>query len=94
MEEFCEWCCSQNIHKSKGSVFWELPDGSRAIEIMDTPTTLCDDCKMIYQDEGLIKEIENQLFLIDTKQIGDKISYSDLMNRPRLLKKNYFDFSS
>lgn len=76
------------------SVFWELPDGTRAIEITETPTQSCTDCKMIYQSEAIVKEIENQLYLIDCKQLGKVVSFEELMAIPRLLKKNYFDFSS
>ena len=90
----CEWCNSQNLNNITESVFWELPDGTRAIEITETPTLSCYDCEMIYQSEQIIKEIENQLFLIDCKQIGKTIHYDELMKIPRLLKKNYFDFSS
>jgi uncharacterized YokU family protein len=90
----CEWCNSQNVKMTTGSVFWELPDGSRAIEIELTPTQECSDCNMIYQSEKIVKEIEDQLFLIDCKQIGKVIPYEDLMKIPRLLKKNYFDFST
>jgi uncharacterized YokU family protein len=89
----CEWCGSQNIENKRGSVYWELPDGSRAIEISETPTWHCGDCNMIYQSEELVKEIENQLFIIDCSQFEKKITFDELMNRPKLLKRNYFDFS-
>jgi len=94
MKVECEWCSSSNVKAAHDSVFWELPDGSRAIEITETPTEHCCDCNMTYQRERIIKEIENQLFLIDCRKIGKVISYEELMNKPRLLKKNYFDFSS
>jgi uncharacterized YokU family protein len=90
----CEWCNSINVVRIKYSVFWELPDGTRAIEITETPTNSCPDCKMIYQSEAIVKEIENQLYLIDCKQLGKVVSFEELMAIPRLLKKNYFDFSS
>ena len=90
----CEWCKGPNLKSRTKSVFWELPDGTRAIEITETPTLSCMDCKMTYQSEETIKEIENQLFLIDCKQIGKIICYEELMKIPRLLKRNYFDFSS
>jgi len=94
MKMECEWCHSSNVNAVTDSVFWELPDGSRAIEISETPTQRCCDCNMIYQSERIVKEIEDQLFLIDCKQIGKVISFEELMKKPRLLKKNYFDFSS
>ncbi|MBA4537755.1 YokU family protein [Bacillus aquiflavi] len=94
MEKRCEWCQSMNIQYSSKEVYWELPDGSRAIEIEETPTVFCQDCSMAYQTEKIVKEIEDQLLLIDTNIIDQKISFSELMNIPRLLKKNYFDFSS
>jgi uncharacterized YokU family protein len=90
----CEWCQSLNVKSINEAVFWELPDGTRAIEITETPTLSCPDCDMVYQAEQIIKEIENQLYLIDCKQIGKRINYEELMKIPRLLKKNYFDFSS
>jgi len=37
-------------------------------------------------------EIENQLFLIDTKQLG-KTTYDELLKMKRLLKRDYFVFS-
>jgi uncharacterized YokU family protein len=94
MKKECEWCDSTNTLEISGSVFWELPDGTRAIEIQETPTRFCPDCEMTYQPEEIIKEIENQLFLIDCKLIGKSIDYQELMKLPRLLKRNYFDFSS
>jgi uncharacterized YokU family protein len=93
MKMVCEWCDSEDIKSIKGSVFWELPDGTRAIEITETPTLSCNSCNMIYQSEQIVKDIENQLFLIDCRQIEKMISFEELMSLPRLLKKNYFDFT-
>ncbi|WP_160721149.1 YokU family protein [Bacillus sp. USDA818B3_A] len=90
----CEWCSSSNVKEVTNSVFWELPDGSRAIEINETPALNCGDCNMTYQSEKIVKEIEDQLFLIDCKQIGKLITFKGLMKIPRLLKKNYFDFTT
>lgn len=89
---FCEWC-GQEAQKGENTVYWELPDGTRAIQITDTPAVACEECKMVYQTVEVTKEIEDQLFLIDTKKIGKTISYQELMALPRLLKRNYFDFS-
>lgn len=94
MKIVCEWCESTNVERITTSVFWELPDGTRAIEITETPTFSCPDCAMIYQSELIVKEIENQLYLIDCKLLGKVVSFEELMAFPRLLKKNYFDFSS
>lgn len=94
MQNRCAWCESNNIAEGRETVYWELPDGTRAIQINETPSTVCKDCNMVYQSEDLVKEIEDQLFLIDTKQIGKEISYAQLMEQPRLLKRNYFDFTS
>jgi uncharacterized YokU family protein len=94
LKTLCEWCESANVQRIKSSVYWELPDGTRAIEITETPTLSCPDCAMIYQSELIVKEIENQLYLIDCKSIGKVVSFEELIAIPRLLKKNYFDFSS
>ena len=94
MEKVCSWCNSEDIDTGKDRVFWELPDGTRAIEIYETPTIFCGDCSMIYQTESLIKQIEDQLFLVKIADIGKSIAYKELMEMPRLLKRNYFDFTS
>ncbi|WP_040208599.1 YokU family protein [Neobacillus jeddahensis] len=94
MKLVCEWCDKSNVEEIEASVYWELPDGTRAIEIIGTPTHRCPDCNMVYQSELLIKEIENQLFLIDCKQIETVITFAALMKMPKLLKRNYFDCSS
>jgi uncharacterized YokU family protein len=60
--EKCEWCESTEVEMSHGSVYWELPDGLRAIEIENTPTVICQNCQMIYQSEKTTKVIEDQLF--------------------------------
>lgn len=89
----CEWC-EGKASTGESSVYWELPDGSRAIQITKTPAIICKECEMVYQEDKVIKEIEDQLFLVDTKQMGNTISFKELMEIPRLLKRNYFDFSS
>lgn len=93
MDIFCEWC-GEKAENGEDTVYWELPDGSRAIEITETPAITCTACGMVYQTDSITKEIEDQLFLVDTKNIGKTISFKELMAIPRLLKRNYFDFSS
>lgn len=88
----CDWCGSK-ANNGENIVYWELPDGSRAIMITGTPALICTECGMVYQTDAITKEIEDQLFLVDTKKIGKSVSYAELMALPRLLKRNYFDFS-
>ncbi|MBT2640215.1 MULTISPECIES: YokU family protein [unclassified Bacillus (in: firmicutes)] len=90
----CDWCSSENVRNVTDRVFWELPDGSRAIQIDETPTVKCLDCEMIYQTDLITKEIEDQLFLINTKKLDKVLTFEELMTQPRILKRNYFDFSS
>lgn len=92
MKLLCDWC-GLDAEKGENTVYWELPDGTRAIQITEAPAVVCKECKMVYQTDEITKEIEDQLFLIDTKKIGKSISYKELMAFPRLLKRNYFDFS-
>ncbi len=94
MEHQCVWCESEKIIHGLNTVHWELPDGTRAIVITDTPSVICNNCKMIYQSDEIVKAIEDQLFLINTNIIGQEISYTNLMNQQRMLKKNYFDFTT
>lgn len=89
----CEWCASPDTSEGRESVYWELPDGSGAVEITETPTIICANCSMKYQNEKLIKEIEDQLFLIDTARLEKTIKFRELMKLPRRLKRNYFDFT-
>lgn len=93
VEVQCEWCGSTHITQKLQKVFWELPDGTRAIEILQTPTNCCSHCNMEYQSTQIVKEIEDQLFLINTKMLNKSINFKDLMEIPRILKRNYFDFS-
>ncbi len=86
------WCESEKTRETKNSVFWELPDGTNAIEITETPSVKCGNCGMEYQEESIINEIEDQLMLIDTKKLSKSIEYKELMEIPRFLKHNYFRF--
>ncbi|EDL66030.1 YokU family protein [Bacillus sp. SG-1] len=88
----CSWCGEQQAYGSSGPVFWELPDGSRAIEITGTPQIFCSSCGIVYTEEAVTIEIEDQLLLIDTKVLEDKVAYQHLMNIERKLKRNYFRF--
>lgn len=90
----CHWCDSSQITSQHHTVYWELPDGTNAISIEETPSIYCSNCEMIYQEDEIVKDIEDQLFLIDTKKLAKQVTYQDLMNQPRLLKRNYFDFTS
>ncbi|WP_110114399.1 YokU family protein [Bacillus sp. CGMCC 1.16541] len=90
----CEWCEAEQVNETQATVYWELPDGTKSIQIDDAPSIHCLACKMIYQQEKVVKEIEDQLFLIQTKELEKQITFKELMAKPRLLKRNYFDFSS
>ncbi|MCF6137268.1 YokU family protein [Pseudalkalibacillus berkeleyi] len=86
----CMWCESKQAKNTTVTSYWELPDGTRAIEIKMIPSVHCVDCGMEYQEETLIEEIEDQLMLIDTKPLPNSMTYQELMDVPRFLKKNYF----
>ena len=83
----CMWCDSTEAKESLNTVYWELPDGTKAIEIQETPCISCSSCGMDYQSDHTVKEIEDQLFLIYTKDLPKQLTYEELMGRPRLLKK-------
>jgi uncharacterized YokU family protein len=89
----CLWCEADHASRAKSTGYWELPDGSRAIEIQFIPSILCANCGMEYQEDQTVEEIEEQLLLIDTKRLPKITTYQKLMEQPRLLKKNYFDFN-
>ncbi|RFU65434.1 YokU family protein [Peribacillus glennii] len=91
--EICPWCNEGTLSDTLDTVYWELPDGTKAIEITDTPTKLCGSCKAKFQSDETVKEIEDQLFLINTGKLGKSTSFEELMKIERLLKRNYFDFS-
>ncbi|MGE7906755.1 YokU family protein [Peribacillus sp. NPDC094092] len=90
--ETCPWCGKGKLASVKGTVYWELPDGSRAVEITETPSSHCESCDAFFQSDETTNEIEDQLFLIDTKQLGKQTTYDELLKMKRLLKRNYFDF--
>ncbi|MBK4203313.1 YokU family protein [Bacillus subtilis] len=89
----CEWCGELEAVSGRNTVYWELPDGTRAIELIDTPAMVCASCGMTYQEEATIKQIEDQLLLIQTKKLPESLTYQQLMETERILKRNYFDFS-
>lgn len=91
--EICPWCEVGKVEHVLDSVFWELPDGTRAIEISETPSYYCENCHALFQSDEVVQKIEEQLFLIDTKQLSPQTVYEDLLKMKRLLKRNYFDFS-
>ncbi|KKI94102.1 hypothetical protein WQ54_00755 [Bacillus sp. SA1-12] len=88
----CEWCEKSDAFEITCTVYWELPDGTRAIEITETPGMKCTACGMEYQTEETIQQLEDQLLLIDTTKIGKGITYEALMAQPKFLKRNYFRF--
>lgn len=89
----CQWCESDKAESIIDSVYWELPDGKKAIEITETPTIHCPSCGMKYQMEAMVGEIEDHLFLIDTSKLAKIVTFEELMAQPRLLKRNYFNFN-
>jgi uncharacterized YokU family protein len=90
----CEWCDSSEAVAAENTVYWELPDGSRAIKITNTPCIKCKECNMTYQTEKVIEEIEEHLLLIDTKKLSDVLTYEEFKATPRWLKFNYFNFGA
>ncbi|MFF2497963.1 YokU family protein [Peribacillus sp. NPDC058075] len=90
--ETCPWCEKGKLASVNGTVYWELPDGTRAVEITETPSSHCESCDALFQSDEIVKEIENQLFLIDSKQLGKQTTYDELLKMKRVLKRNYFDF--
>ncbi|MFC0274321.1 YokU family protein [Metabacillus herbersteinensis] len=88
----CEWCGSSNAKETTNNVYWELPDGSRAIEIHNTPCIDCLECGMEYQQEDTINTIENHLLLISIDNVPDSLTFEELMSIKKHLKRNYFDF--
>ncbi|WVE39759.1 YokU family protein, partial [Priestia megaterium] len=51
------------------------------------------ECGITYQTDETVGHIEDQLFLINTSALEKSVTYEQLMSLPRLLKRNYFDFS-
>ncbi|KQU25299.1 hypothetical protein ASG65_16390 [Bacillus sp. Leaf13] len=49
-------------------------------------------CKALFQSDEIVKGIEDQLFLIDSKQLAKQTKYEELLKMKRVLKRNYFDF--
>ncbi|PYZ94598.1 YokU family protein [Salipaludibacillus keqinensis] len=86
----CKWCNSVNAFDSLEPAYWELPDGTRAVEMKDVPSIKCPDCDMVYIEEDMIEKIETHLMLINTKNLGATFTFKEFMDQPTLLKKNYF----
>lgn len=86
----CMWCDSKSALDSSKTGYWELHDGSRAIQIKEIPSIHCQACGMEYHEDEIVEEIEDQLMLIDTKKLNTVLTFSELMAVERFLKKNYF----
>ncbi|KMY44425.1 hypothetical protein AC622_09325 [Bacillus sp. FJAT-27916] len=93
MSQICLWCEEAGASLITDTVYWELPDGTNTVQITEVPSISCAKCGMIYQTDEQVKEIEDQLFLIDTKELEKSLTFQELMEKKRLLKRNYFDFS-
>jgi uncharacterized YokU family protein len=57
---------------------------------MATPAVICKECGMVFQPDSVTKEIEDQLFLVDTKKISSSISFKEIMELPRLVEEKLF----
>ncbi|MFS0656707.1 YokU family protein [Bacillus sp. 179-C3.3 HS] len=90
----CDWCEEKKATEAQTTVYWELITGTQSIEIRETPSISCTHCGMTYQKDETVKEIEDQLILVDQTKLPENITYDTLMRMERLLKRNYFDFSS
>ncbi|WP_239421899.1 YokU family protein [Bacillus sp. CGMCC 1.16541] len=88
----CEWCDEEGAFKTTNIAYWELPDGSRSIELLAVPCVKCPSCGMEHQEEEVVEKIETQLLLIDTKKLQPSMTYDEFMSIPRWLKRNYFHF--
>ncbi|KOO50809.1 YokU family protein [Priestia koreensis] len=88
----CVWCEEKGAFETTTTVYWELPDGSRSIEITETPCIQCPSCGMNYQTEETIEEIENHFMMIDTKKLEKSLTFVEFLAVPTWLKKNYFNF--
>ncbi|EIT86838.1 hypothetical protein A374_04669 [Fictibacillus macauensis ZFHKF-1] len=89
----CHWCNEQAAVASVKTGYWELHDGTRAIEIKEIPSMTCMACGMEYHEDEVVEEIEDQLMLIDTKKLSNSMTHEELMGHERFLKRNYFKMS-
>ena len=69
--EVCQWCEQPNAVQIEDTVYWELPDGTKAIEIREVPSFHCGHCGARYQSDETVKEIERQSAYLSRKEIID-----------------------
>ena len=86
----CKWCEQEGAFETLDKGYWELPDGTRAVEIVDLPSIQCVYCGMCYQTDELVGDVEEQLMLIDTSKLTSFFTYKELMSQERLLKEKLF----
>ena len=87
----CMWCDSTEAKESLNTVYWELPDGTKAIETKRHHAFLF----LMWYGLSIRSNSERNrrsIVLIYTKDLPKQLTYEELMGRPRLLKRNYFDF--
>ncbi|UZJ77013.1 MULTISPECIES: YokU family protein [unclassified Fictibacillus] len=86
----CMWCNDHSAKDITKTGYWELHDGTRALQIKEIPALYCESCNMEYHEDEIVEEIEDQLLLIDTKKLSQVLTFKELMAQERFLKKNYF----
>jgi uncharacterized YokU family protein len=52
----CQWCESYEAKETDATVYWELPDGTKAIEIKETPSITCSECGITYQTDETVNQ--------------------------------------
>ncbi|MFE0505152.1 YokU family protein [Peribacillus butanolivorans] len=73
--ETCPWCEIGKLTSVTGTVYWELPDGTRAVEITETPSSHCENCKALFQSDEIVKGIEDHITYIAVVAGGTIIEY-------------------
>lgn len=85
----CLWCGEDGGISGLATVYSELPDGSRRIELKSVPSVKCSLCGAEYQEEDVAEKIETQLLLVESKYLPLSVEYEDFLKLPRCLKRNY-----
>lgn len=83
----CPWCAEVNVQDSEKDCYWIMPDGKKAVQILQVPAIACPSCG-IFVTEATSQGIDDRLYWNDVSALGSAFTYEELLKAPRL--KNWF----
>lgn len=79
----CLWCGEDKAKESTKDCNWVMPDGRRAVQILQVPALECPDCGL-YLEDAINQKVEDGLYMSDLSSYPDAFTYEELLNAPKI----------